>query len=234
MDESVLRPHEDLTAIGDGLFLIQKKKGWRFSEDSIALTDFFLEGRSGKEPGELSKREKKEKILEIGTGNGAIPLLLYKKGALSPMTAVEIQEDLTLLARRNMRMNGISDRVEIIRADIRSYGEGNRWDCILANPPYLTTDGKKTGDSEERAAARHELKLTAEEFVAACKRLLKPVGKLYFVHRTYRFPELASLLLRFGLFPKRAKFLQARSRKESGIVLIEAWKGKQGKFYVES
>ncbi len=103
--------------------VLQKKAGYRFSVDAPLLADFI---RIGPE----------DEALELGTGTGIISLLLSVR-PFRRIIAIELQEGLADLARRNVELNGLPDRIEIVRADLRTFEPGRRFDLIFSNPPYI-------------------------------------------------------------------------------------------------
>lgn len=213
--------NEDIANIYEGYTLIQKKEGFRFGTDAVLLTNFF----NGK---------KNSKILEIGTGNGIIPVLLCAKDKISKIKAVEIQKEIADLAIRNVKRNGLEDRIEVVNMDIKNIQEGNTYDYIISNPPYMVLDGKEINDKDIKSIARHEIKLNLKEFIANAKRLLKPRGELFMVHKSYRFLEISEELIKNGFSVKRVKFVHYSKDKDSSIVLIEASKGRKNILKIET
>lgn len=210
----MLYKDEDMTLLRDDFKIIQKKNGFRFSVDAVILSDFFTPNKLGK-------------VLDIGTGNGIIPLLLYSKKKSESIVGVDIQEENFLLAQRNVELNGLQDFIEIVNSDIKEYKMSNSFDYIVSNPPYMKIDGKKQNDVSSKAIARHELKLELTELVKSAKRLLKPIGSFSLVHRSYRFTEISRVLEESGFSIKRVRFVYFSKEKNSNLVLIEAWKGKR-------
>ncbi|MBC2853979.1 MAG: tRNA1(Val) (adenine(37)-N6)-methyltransferase [Cetobacterium somerae] len=213
--------NEDIANIYEGYTLIQKKEGFRFGTDAVLLANFF----NGK---------KNSKILEIGTGNGIIPVLLCAKDKISKIKAVEIQKEIADLAIRNVKRNGLEDRIEVVNMDIKNIQEGNTYDYIISNPPYMVLDGKEINDKDIKSIARHEIKLNLKEFIANAKRLLKPRGELFMVHKSYRFLEISEELIKNGFSVKRVKFVHYSKDKDSSIVLIEASKGRKNILKIET
>ena len=211
---------EDLTSLGDGYHLIQKKSGFRFSVDPVILADFFKEQKSGK-------------VLDIGTGNGIIPILLLKKKGNWDITGIEIQEETAKLAERNLILNHLEENVRILVGDVKELKEGNSFDYIISNPPYMELDGKKQNLDEAKLISRHEVKLTLEELVENAKRLLKPRGKFFLVHRSHRFLDIAKAMEKNGFSLQRVKFVYYSEGRDANLVLVEAQKGKKCKFIVE-
>ncbi len=211
---------EDITLLDDGADIIQKKQGFRFGADAVVLAEFYR-GKS------------RAKILEIGSGTGIIPILLCQRDAASDITALEIQEEMAELTQRNLRRNSMEDRVRVLNMDVKDLREGNTYDCVISNPPYMTIDGKKINPNDSRAVARHEISLNLRELVENAKRLLKPRGQLYMIHRSYRLGEILVELERSGFSPKRIRSVYSDRFSEAKLVLVEASKGRREKLTIE-
>lgn len=216
----MLKEKEDITLLKNDMQLIQKKEGFRFSVDPVLLSDFF-------------NYNKKGKILDIGTGNGIIPILLLSKNKGEKIIGIDIQAESCELAKRNIVLNSLNEKIEIVNCDIKDYPYGNSFDYIVSNPPYMKLDGKKQNDYESKSIARHEVKLNLEELIKNAKRLLKPIGSFTIVHRSYRFTEICRALEDCGFSLKRVKFVHFSREKNSNLVLIEAFKGKKCKLEIE-
>ncbi|MEK6851454.1 MAG: hypothetical protein AABY30_02825, partial [Candidatus Thermoplasmatota archaeon] len=101
--ETLRRDGETLDAFYHGrVRVLQKKKGYRFSVDAPLLAAFI-------------RTRADDEALELGTGSGVISLLLSVK-PFRRIVALEIQEGLADLARRNVELNGLGDRVEVVHA----------------------------------------------------------------------------------------------------------------------
>jgi len=211
---------EDISLLDDGADIIQKKSGFRFGADAVLLAEFY-NGRQ------------RSKILEVGTGTGIIPVLLCQKDKTSHITALEIQEEMADLTIRNLRRNSLEDRVRVLNIDVKNLKEGNTYDCVISNPPYMVIDGKKINPNDSRAVARHEISLTLKELVENAKRLLKPRGQFYLIHRSYRLGEILMELEKNGFSPKRIKNVYSDKFSEAKLVLVEASKGRNEKLTIE-
>lgn len=212
---------EDIAQIYGEYVLIQKKDSFRFGTDAVLLSDFF----NGKKEG---------RILEIGCGNGIIPILLIAKNKVEKIKSLEIQKEVFQLAKRNIKINKLEDKIEIVNVDVKDFKEGNIYDYIISNPPYMALDGKIINENESKSIARHEIYLNLNEFIKNAKRLLKPRGELFFVHRSHRFLEISEILKINKFSIKRVKFVHYNKDKESSLVLIEASKGRKNIFKVET
>lgn len=216
-----LLPDEDITVIDDNHKIIQKKEGFRFSIDAVLLANFFLP-------------KKKGKILDIGTGNGIIPVLLFIKNKSYDITGIEIQSDVAILAEKNLKINNFIQNIKIINEDINKYSMGNYFDYIISNPPYMVVNGKIQNNNDSKKIGRHEIFLDLENFISNAKRLLKPIGSLTFIHRTYRLQEIIALLTKYTFTISRIQFVHYDNKKDSNLVLIEAFKGKKLSIKVET
>lgn len=212
--------NEDITTLNNGYKLIQKKDGFKFSVDAVILSDFFSPTKKGK-------------ILDIGCGNGIIPILLYSKGKGEDITGVEIQEENCELALKNVKLNNLEDYIKIENDDVKEYPKGNTFDYIISNPPYMEVDGKKQNILSCKSIARHELTLNLYDLIRNAKRLLKPVGSITLVHRSYRFTDISRILEDCGFSLKRVRFVYYSKDRNSNLVLVEAFKGKKCKLEIE-
>ncbi|WP_294065016.1 tRNA1(Val) (adenine(37)-N6)-methyltransferase [uncultured Fusobacterium sp.] len=212
--------NEDITTLNNGYKLIQKKDGFRFSVDAVILSDFFSPTKKGK-------------ILDIGCGNGIIPILLYSKGKGEDITGVEIQEENCELALKNVKLNNLEEYIKIENDDVKEYPKGNTFDYIISNPPYMEVDGKKQNILSCKSIARHELTLNLYDLIRNAKRLLKPVGSITLVHRSYRFTDISRILEDCGFSLKRVRFVYYSKDRNSNLVLVEAFKGKKCKLEIE-
>lgn len=216
----MLEVGEDITLLKNGYKIIQKKDGFRFSVDAVLLSDFFTPTKKGK-------------VLDIGTGNGIISILLAINKKSDDITGIDIQEDSCKLAEKNVKLNELDNIVKIVKGDIKEYPYGNTFDYIVSNPPYMKIDGKKQNEYMSKSIARHEVTLTLEELVKNAKRVLKPVGTFTMIHRSYRFTEICRVLEDCGFSLKRVRFVHFSKDKNSNLVLVEAVKGKKCKLEVE-
>lgn len=212
--------NEDITLLTGEYKLIQKKDGFRFSVDAVILSDFFAYPKKGK-------------ILDIGTGNGIIPILLFSKEKGENITGIDIQKENVELAEKNVKLNRLDENIKIVHGDVKEYSMGNSFDYIVSNPPYMKVDGKKQNILSCKSIARHEVKLDLLQLVQNAKRLLKPIGSFSLIHRSYRFTDISRILEDSGFSLKRVRFVYFSKEKNSNLVLVESWKGKKCKLEIE-
>ncbi|HES59868.1 MAG TPA: methyltransferase domain-containing protein, partial [Caldithrix sp.] len=143
--------------------LYQKKKGYRFSLDSLLLANF------------VSLKNTKS-VIELGCGNGVVTLILARHFSNVNFTCVEIQEDLADLAKKNVHINSLENNVAILKADaskINNYLPPQSSDAIYFNPPYRKLNSGRINPNSEKAIARHEIKGSLIIFLKAAQYLLK-------------------------------------------------------------
>lgn len=187
--------------------ILQSKKGYRFSVDAPLLADFIRT-----KPG--------DEALEIGTGNGVISLLLSVK-PFGRVTALEIQAGLADLAVRNVELNGLGGRIEIVRADLRTYEPGRRFDLIFSNPPYIRRSTGFLSASAEKSAAKHELHGGIDEILEKTAEWLAPRGRACFVYPEKRRADFLTAAGKRGLEGRRLRFVHPRAAEPPNLFLIE-------------
>jgi release factor glutamine methyltransferase len=80
------------------------------------------------------------RILELGTGSGAIALALAERFPDAAITATDISADALEVARENSLANGFAQRVSWVEADWFQGVSGAAFDLIVSNPPYLSAE----------------------------------------------------------------------------------------------
>lgn len=213
---AALASDETLDALfGGELQLYQKKQGYRFSIDSILLADFATI-RSG------------NKVIDLGTGNGIVPLILAYRYPSIMVTGIEIQRLMADRATRNIRLNGYEDRVVIAQMDVASTVEHFKpesFDAVVCNPPYRQASSGRLSLSSERQIARHEVKASLDDFVSAAAFLVKNKGCFACIQLGDRTIDLVSAMRSAGLEPKRLRTVHAFADASASVVLVEAVKG---------
>lgn len=195
--------------------IIQNKNYFCFGIDSILLTDF------AKEINDNSI------CIDLGTGNGILPILLSAKTKLKKIYGIEVQKSLSDLAKRNVVLNNMEQKVEIINENIKNLGDifsKKSFDCVITNPPYKKDGTGIKNENIEKLIARHEIEGTLNDFLSISYNLLKDNGTLYMVHRTERLVDILCNLRENKLEPKKIKFVFANINDVPKLVLIKAVK----------
>jgi len=189
------------------ILVLQKKEGYRFSVDAPLLADFIQTKRS-------------DDVLELGAGNGIISLLLSIK-PFKHITALEIQESLADMARRNVKLNNLEGKISIIQEDLRQYNPGKEFDVIFSNPPYIKKGEGHLSSSLEKSIAKHELKCDIFGILEKAAKLLKNKGRAYFIYVAKRKDDLIQAIEKNSLKIKSLRFVHPRQESPPNLLLAE-------------
>lgn len=194
-------------------FFIQRKAGHRLTNDSVALASFTAQSLT-----------ENDTVIDLGTATGAIPLLLSFKTNVRHITGVEVDEDSTMTARKNVEANGLSDRVNILNADYRTlvdiYPEGS-FTAVVSNPPYTKAGTGRVSPKKERAVARSEVFGGLPDLVRVSSHLAGEAGRIFYVFPASRLSEMMEEAQRSGLQIRRLQFVHTAKEKAASLFLIE-------------
>ena len=198
-----------------GLRIIQKEKGFRFGTDSVLLADF-----ASPKPG--------DRVVDMGTGTGILPILMASRQEKSSYVALEIQEDMAEMAARSIKLNGMEERIEVRACDFREapgmLGYG-KFTLAVCNPPYGKAGGAMVNVRDSERIARHEGECTVEDVAKTAAALLKVGGRLAVVYPAPRAFEMMTALREFHMEPKRIRTIHSQADREPKLVLMDAVKG---------
>jgi len=163
------------------------------------------------------------RVCDLGTGSGALLLLLARRAGGLTLTGIEIDPLSAKTARENLAVNSLSG--EIINDDLCTVPlPVGSFDLVISNPPYFPVGGGKSG-----GPARSEERCTLEELCAAAGRLVKNGGRFALSHRPERLADVVCALRDHGLEPKRLKLVSHAPGHPPSLLLVEAVKqGKPG------
>lgn len=207
----ILLDDENLEDIGLGFKIVQSKKHYRFSVDSVLLANF-VEVNSG------------ECVVDLGTGSGIIPLLLSQKDEQVKIVGIEFQQSLAQMAKKSVRYNNQDSRITIIEGDLKESPfllKGVKWDKVVSNPPYFRKEDTRISPKKEIAIARHEIKCNLEDVVKAASLLLKPGGGFYLVHRYERLTEILTFSKKYELYPARLQTVSVNGDTQPHLILAK-------------
>ncbi|MBP5294227.1 MAG: methyltransferase domain-containing protein, partial [Lachnospiraceae bacterium] len=134
-----------------GYRILQKKSGFRFGIDAVLLAWF------------AGKVKDSDRVIDLGTGTGVIPLLMDARNGRGQYIGLEIDPVMTEMASRSALMNGCADRVRFSEGDLQNASERvgkGTFDIVTSNPPYWKAGTGKLSPDPMKAAARHEVLCT--------------------------------------------------------------------------
>lgn len=200
------------------LKIIQRKDMFNFSLDSVLLAHFVF----------VSKKSKT--ILDFGTNNGAIPLILSTR-TKAQIIGIEIQKEAVQLAHKNIALNKLDEQIKIIQADIQDYvKEHSKVDVVVCNPPFFKVDEQSNlNESEFLTIARHEVKIDLEGIIKSAATILENNGRFALIHRPDRLIEIIGLFKQYKIEPKRLRLVYPKAHMDAHMVLIEGrYQGNSG------
>jgi tRNA1Val (adenine37-N6)-methyltransferase len=202
---------ESIDEFMDGrLRLIQYRTGYRFSIDAVLLSEFV-------------SIKKGDRVVDLGTGCGIIPLALLKDRPAGYVFGLEIQEGLARQAKRNALLNGFSHKIGVIRADIRYMPVvPASIDVVICNPPYRKKDSGRVNPDRQRAIARHEILASLEDILNAARHLLRNEGRLAMIYPAERLADLMVKMRQYGMEPKRVRIIYPGIESEAKLAMVEA------------
>ena len=207
----------------NGYRIIQNPERFCFGMDAVLLSGF-------------ARAKKQERCLDLGCGNGIIPILMEAKTEGKHFTGLEIQPESADMARRSVALNGLQDRIDIVEGDIKDASKifgAYSFHVVTTNPPYMTAQHGLTNVYEAKTIARHEVLCNLEDIIRESARLLMPGGRFYMVHRPFRLAEIISLMVQYRMEPKRMRLVYPYVDREPNMVLIEGLRGGKSRMTVE-
>ena len=207
----------------NGYRIIQNPERFCFGMDAVLLSGF-------------ARAKKQERCLDLGCGNGIIPILMEAKTEGKHFTGLEIQPESADMAKRSVALNGLQDRIDIVEGDIKDASKifgASSFHVVTTNPPYMTAQHGLTNVYEAKTIARHEVLCNLEDIIRESARLLMPGGRFYMVLRPFRLAEIISLMVQYRMEPKRMRLVYPYVDREPNMVLIEGLRGGKSRMTVE-
>ena len=207
----------------NGYYIIQDPRRFCFGMDAVLLSGF-------------AKAKSGERVLDLGTGTGIIPILMEAKTKAEDFTALEIQEESADMARRSVMYNHLENKIKVVTGDIKDASKifgASSFDVITTNPPYMIGEHGISCATDAKAIARHEVLCDLDDILRESAKLLRPGGRFYMVHRPFRLAEIFSKMVAYKIEPKRMQLVYPYVDKEPNMVLIEGLRGGKSRLTVE-
>lgn len=205
-----------------GRYIIQNPSAFCFGIDAVLLSGFV-------------KVKKNERLIDLGSGNGILPILIEAKNKCGSYTGLEIQPENVDMALRSIAING-TDNISFVEGDLcrasQIFGRGS-YNVVVSNPPYMKEAAGEMNPGSALAIARHEIRMTLEDLVRETAALLNEGGRCYYVHRALRLVDLICLMRQYRLEPKRMRLVYPYADREPVLVLIEGRKNGGSELRVE-
>ncbi len=202
------------TLFNGDLLLYQYQDGYRFSIDAVLLSG-------------LTTVANRDRIIDLGTGCGVVPLILAHRRKGREWVGVEIQPELVELARRNVAANGWESHIRIVALDYREVANhlpAGTFDLVVSNPPFRRLSSGRVNPNRQRALARHEFMASVEDVCAAAKFLLAEGGRLAVIYPASRLAHLLVVVGNHGLAAKRLTVIHSREHSPASLIHLECRK----------
>lgn len=221
--EALVKPGERIDDLErNGYRILQRPDRFLFGMDAVLLSWFAKAGAG-------------EKTVDLCSGNGIVPILMDARHPGGSYIAVEIQEEMADMAERSFCLNGVSDRLKSLAADVRTVSgvlPKNAFDVVTANPPYIRKGAGLENPGDALNISRHEILVTLNDVVREASALLKTRGRFYMVHRPERLPEIFAVMETWKLKPRDMRLVEPRAGKGANLVLIEGVKDGRNDLHV--
>lgn len=199
----------------DNLKIVQDDTLYRFTSDAVILSKF-------------ASFKKGDVVADFCSGSGIVGIHYYALNKnLKSMDLVEVQQELALLSKKSIDLNGLYDKFSVLNMPIQDLGSeyNQKYSLILCNPPYKKCGSGETNLDRKIAICRHEVLVTQEEIISISSKKLKYGGRLCMCQRVERLTEMICLLKEYGLEPSRLQFIVTKNNLKPYLFLIEAVKG---------
>jgi len=211
----LMKPLRKDTFFNGRIKVKQNPSGYRFSIDSILLAC-----HAGPRPG--------DKVLDLGTGCGIIPLILAYREPNLNIFGIEVQKELADIAVSNVEENHMNDIITILCKDMKELKNdmiSGPVDLIISNPPYRKAESGRINPDTQRAVARHEIKVSLDDITATARRVLRTAGRFVTIYSTERITDLLTHLRSDGIEPKFLRMIHSGIETEAKLIIVEGIKG---------
>ncbi|MDP3387344.1 MAG: tRNA1(Val) (adenine(37)-N6)-methyltransferase [Eubacteriales bacterium] len=197
-----------------GLKIIQNSEWFCFGIDAVLLSDF-------------AEIKKSSTVVDLGTGTGIIPLLLWGKKEPKKIIGVEIQKEVAEMAKRSVLLNNLENNIEIIDIDMNHLNQvilSHSIDVVVVNPPYVEFNGGIINPDSNKAISRHEISCSLEDVIRVASRLLRHNGSFFMIHRPHRLVDIFCLMRKYRIEPKKIRFVHPKAGQQPNMVLVKGVK----------
>ncbi|MDD7184062.1 MAG: methyltransferase [Ruminococcus sp.] len=188
----------------------------RFGTDAFLLTYF-------------SNYRMKDKVCDLGTGCGIIPMIMQKKNPPQITYAVDIQESAIEQLKKGIEASNVKNIVPVL-ADLKILWDNapkGQLDLVICNPPYKATNAGIESSITAQKIARHEIMCNIDDVCRSASKLLKFGGRLCMCNRPERLADVITAMKSNDIEPKRIRFVANNPEQSPWLFLIEGKKGSK-------
>lgn len=188
----------------------------RFGTDAFLLTYF-------------SNYRMKDKVCDLGTGCGIIPMIMQKKNPPQITYAVDIQESAIEQLKKGIEASTVKNIIPVL-ADLKVLWDNapkGQLDLVICNPPYKATNAGIESSITAQKIARHEIMCNIDDVCRSASKLLKFGGRLCMCNRPERLADVITAMKSNNIEPKRIRFVANNPEQSPWLFLIEGKKGSK-------
>lgn len=188
----------------------------RFGTDAFLLTYF-------------SNYRMKDKVCDLGTGCGIIPMIMQKKNPPQITYAVDIQESAIEQLKKGIEASTVKNIIPVL-ADLKVLWDNapkGQFDLVICNPPYKATNAGIESSITAQKIARHEIMCNIDDVCRSASKLLKFGGRLCMCNRPERLADVITAMKSNDIEPKRIRFVANNPEQSPWLFLIEGKKGSK-------
>ena len=203
----------------NGLYIIQNKKDYRFTSDSVLLSNFVKVGR-------------KDSVVEFCSGSGVISILINEKYKPKNIIGFEIQPYLCDMSNRTVEYNKIKN-VKFVNIDLSKAVEvvgREKVDVLVCNPPYFEPIQNFNEVNEKYKITKYETLTNLNDIFKSAEKIVRFGGKFFMVHISNRVQEIMYLAQKYNFLCKELQLIYANNNKETSHLALFYFtkKGKSG------
>jgi tRNA1(Val) A37 N6-methylase TrmN6 len=198
------------------------------NDTEVFITDEHCFGTDAMLLAYFAEHKKTDKICDLGTGCGIIPLIMARDVS-GMIYAVDIQPQATELLNMSIGESGISNIVPVC-ADLRDLGNRvppGEMTLVTCNPPYKAADCGIKNETSAKRIARHEVMCTVGDVCNAASKLLQFGGRFCLCNRPERLSDVITAMKSANIEPKRLRFISKEPKKAPWLFLLEGRKGSK-------
>jgi len=215
-----LEPDERIDILPNGRKIIQSNNCFSYGIDSVLLSYF-------------AKVKKGGMCLDLGTGNGVVPLLMGSRFPNNIFHGVELQKKSFSMAEKSVLENNLESSIQIFNADIKNPWDlikKNAYSTVTANPPYMLKETGSVSKLDEKAYARHEILSSLNDFCSCAYYALNDGGSFFMIHRGNRISDVFKSLSDNHFSVKNLLFIYPDEKTDATMFIVESVKGGKDSF----
>lgn len=186
-------------------------KNHTFNSDTILLSDFI-------------NPSPRHRVIELCCGCGAMSLMWFNEKAPKELYCVDIQKEACDLLEKSIEFNHLQGQITVINEDLKKLKDilkFKKFNVVAVNPPYYPIKSGLNSEIYSNMVAKHQTECTLEDVIKASSQILRISGKLCISYRQEGLCDLLCYMRKYGIEPKRVRFIHHRADKPPKTVMVE-------------